>query len=258
MHTENLIQRKQEITQEIQELQKQLKALPDGKLICTKNGKYAKWYISKDGKYSYIPKEQKSFAEQLALKAYLIHHIQDLKNERDAINAYLKKYDPSHLRVHDLLSKQSYQPILSTLFKPLSRELREWSKEAYERNTSHPENLIHKSISGNVLRSKSEAMIDMLLYRAKLPYRYECYLNLGGTSFYPDFTIRHPSNGDTYYWEHFGMMDNPFYVQKYLRKMQIYLENGIIPDINLITTFETRDHPLTLDKVQKEISNYFT
>lgn len=90
-----------------------------------------------------------------------------------------------------------------------------------------------------------------------IAYRYECALNLGGTVFYPDFTIQNPKNGRLYYWEHFGMMDNSFYIQKYLKKTQIYLEHGMIPTINLIVTYETKDSPLTSQKVQEIIDSYF-
>lgn len=54
------------------------------------------------------------------------------------------------------------------------------------------------------------------------------------------------------------MIDSPFYAQKYLKKMQLFLENGIIPDLNLITTFETKDNPLTSQKVQEQINIYFS
>lgn len=258
MNSDNLLLRQQEITAEITEVQKQIDSLPDGKLICVQNGKYGKWFNSQKKGYSYIPTKDKEFAGQLAIKSYLACRIEDLKDEQNAIKSYLKHYDSQHLRTHELLSKPVYQNLLSKYFQPLSQELDEWCKMPYEHNTQNPENLIHESISGNILRSKSEAMIDMLLYQLKIPYRYECQLNLNGTILYPDFTIRHPYNGKLYYWEHFGMMDSPFYVQNYLKKMRTYLENGIIPDIDLITSFETKDRPLTSQKVQKLINNYFT
>lgn len=257
MKSEELLLRKQTITREISEFQKQLDLLPDGKLVCVQNGKYNKWFSSRNGKYTYIPKKKTSLAEQLALKAYLSRCIEDLKDEKNAINSYLELYDPEHIRTQELLSDPSYQKLLASHFKPSSQELYEWSATPYERSTKHPENLIHKSISGNILRSKSEAMIDMLLYQSKIPYRYECQLKLRDSTLYPDFTIRHPQNGKIYYWEHFGMMDNSFYIQNYLKKMQIYLDNGIVPDLNLITTFETKDHPLTSEKVQEKIHMHF-
>lgn len=178
-------------------------------------------------------------------------------DEQKAIDSYLKHYNPEQLRTHKLLSKPAFQKLLAKYFQPLSQELYAWSQAPYERNPKYPENLIHKSISGNILRSKSEAIIDMLLYQSRIPYRYECLFTLNNVPFYPDFTIRHPQNGKTYYWEHFGMMDNPFYVQNYLKKMKIYLENGILPEINLITTFETSNNPLTAEKVQEKINYYF-
>lgn len=256
--SEKLLQRKQEIEKEILESQHRIKLLPEGKLICIQNGKYDKWYNSREKRYSYIPKKNETLAEQLATKNYLSFRIEDLRAEQNAIDSYFKHYDPKHLRTHKLLSKPAYQKLLSKYFKPLSQELYEWSQIPYEHNPHHPENLVHKSVSGNILRSKSEAIIDMLLYQSKIPYRYECLLSLNNTLLYPDFTIRHPHNGKTYYWEHFGMMDSPVYVQNYLKKMSIYLENGIIPDLNLITTFETKDNPLTSHKVQERIDLYFT
>lgn len=257
MQIQNLSPRSQEIEEEIIELQRQINLLPDGKLICVKNGKYDKWYHRRENYLAYIAKADRNLAEQLAVKEYLSCRIRDLKTEQSALNSYLDHFNPQNSHTNQLLSKPAYQKLLTGYFEPLSQELYAWSKEPYECNRKYPENLIHKSVSGNILRSKSEAMIDMLLYQAKIPYRYECEIKLNGTAVYPDFTIRHPKNGKVYYWEHFGMMDVPLYAQNCLKKMQIYLENGIIPNLDLITTFETRDRPLTPQQVQEQINRYF-
>lgn len=127
----------------------------------------------------------------------------------------------------------------------------------FERNPKHPEALIHKGISGNILRSKSEAIIDTFLHTNQLPYRYECKLVLGQETLYPDFTIRHPKTGEIYYWEHFGKMDDPSYYRKVFPKLRLYTSHNIIPSINLITTFETQDNPLTVDVIEKIIQHYF-
>lgn len=65
------------------------------------------------------------------------------------------------------------------------------------------------------------------------------------------------TTGKIYYWEHFGMMDNPDYTKDYLWKMQFYINHGIIPNINLITTYETKDFPLTADEVEHWIQRIF-
>lgn len=156
-----------------------------------------------------------------------------------------------------LINNSEIQKLLTTHFSPLSQELNKWMHAQFEYSTANPENLVHKSISGHMLRSKAETMIDMLLFQAKIPFRYECALYLENHILYPDFTIRHPLTGEFYYWEHFGMMDNPAYSRNAFSKLQLYTSNNIIPSIHLITTYETKDHPLTLDCIERIIEQYF-
>lgn len=156
-----------------------------------------------------------------------------------------------------LTSNPEYQALLSPYFTPLSDKLNEWATSCYEKNQKHSENLIYTTSSGHTVRSKSEAMIDMLLYTNKIPFRYECALLFGDSIIYPDFTIRHPQTGETYYWEHFGLMNNPSYCQIVLSKLQNYISHGIIPSIHLITTYETPENPLTPATVENLIQQYF-
>ena len=129
--------------------------------------------------------------------------------------------------------------------------------ETYEKNQSHPNALRHNCISGNVVRSKSEVLIDHALFTHQIPFRYECALKLGEITIYPDFTIRHPKTGKFYYWEHFGIMDSVSYSQNAYQKLQLYTSNGYIPTINLITTFETNEYPLSMETIENVISHYF-
>ena len=50
---------------------------------------------------------------------------------------------------------------------------------------------------------------------------------------------------------------NKSYAGKTFSKLHTYSKYGIIPTINLITTYETGDNPLDLDAVQKNIEQYF-
>lgn len=100
-------------------------------------------------------------------------------------------------------------------------------------------------------------MIDMFLYTNHIPFRYECALSLGETTIFPDFTILHPKTGDIYYWEHFGRMDEPSYYKNVAPKLQLYISHGIIPSINLITTYETQNNPLSSEIIDKIIHYYF-
>ena len=97
----------------------------------------------------------------------------------------------------------------------------------------------------------------MHLYAYNIPYRYECALHLGDSLLYPDFTIMHPRTYKLYYWEHFGLMDNSGYAQNTYSKLQLYTAHGIVPSIQLITTFETKEHPINIDTISKIIEHYF-
>ena len=53
------------------------------------------------------------------------------------------------------------------------------------------------------------------------------------------------------------MLDDPTYSKHIYSKLRVYQEHGIIPSIQLITTYETKEHPLTYHLVEKIISHYF-
>lgn len=247
----------QRLEQKLTSIQDKIHKLPEGKLICVRNGNYTKWFRS-DGHHStYIPRENRELAEQLAAKKYLSLIEKDLIQEQKAINFYLRHYRPSS-QAQQLLSDDSvYSELLSPYFTPPSEALQVWMHSPYEHNTKYPEQLIHKTSSGIYVRSKSEAMIAMLLHTRKIPFRYECALELGDTIIFPDFTILHPQTHQLFYWEHFGMMDKPSYCQNTFSKLQLYASHMIYPSLQLITTYETKEQPLDSSIVEAIIEHYF-
>lgn len=246
------------LEKEILDLQSKLKSFPDGKLICVHNGLHFKWFHSDGHTQTYIPKKQREYAEQLAVKKYLTTHLKACEHEKTAIEYYLRHHSTnSHFPEALLRSESGFYELLSPYFLTFSEELSEWMNSPYDKNTSYPEMLIHKTVSGNLVRSKSESLIDMALYVHKIPFRYECALNLNGITLYSDFTLRHPQTGDFFYWEHFGLMDDEGYSANTSSKLQLYTFCGIIPGVHLITTYETKDHPLSTETIEKTIHYYF-
>lgn len=246
------------LEKEINKLNKEIKKLPEGKLVCTKNDNSFKWYVSINNQLTYIPKKKRDYAQKLAIRRYYVAQLEILSAQLRAVKYYLQHsskdlYDTDS----QLLYRPGYRDLLLPYFTPAEDTMNKWMSESYEQNPKHPEQLSIKTNSGNMVRSKSEAFIDMLLYANKIPFRYECALNLGGTTYYPDYTIMHPKTGAIFYWEHFGMMDDAIYAGKAFSKLHTYSRHGIIPSINLITTYETGDNPLDLDAVQKIIEQYF-
>lgn len=246
------------LEEQLNSLKSQLLNFPTGKLICTRNGNRYKWYQSDGHTQTYIPKKDRTLAEQLAAKKYLSLLYDDLLHEKRALDFYLRHHKPCPWQAERMITDMpEYQKLLSSFFKPISEELLSWMNSPFEQNTKYPEQRIHKTSSGNLVRSKSEVLIDMALYTNKLPFRYECALHLGESTIYPDFTIRHPYTGATYYWEHFGLMDDSAYSKNACSKLQLYISHGIIPSINLITTYETKSHPLSSEMVENLVREYF-
>jgi len=237
-------------------LKSQIKELPEGKLICAHNENRWKWYCSDGHKSVYIPKKEQKFAEKLAEKRYLSLLYEDICQEKAAIDYYLRHHKPS--KAEEMLIEESeYQKLLSSTFKSQSQEMTDWINSQYEICKKYPEKRIFKTASRNKVRSKSEVLIDMALYTNKIPFRYECELILGESIVYPDFTIKHPKTGRIVYWEHFGRMDDEKYARGAILKLKTYIENGIIPSVDLITTYETKECPLDYETVEKIVKEYF-
>ena len=245
------------IEEELRYIESMEKGLPQGNLICARNaGKY-KWYFHDKNTTTYLPKKEVELAKKLTVKKYYQIRKEELQRELSACQTYMQKADSKPDQLEKMLDNAEYERLLGGQRHSTRKELESWINEKYEKNNNHSENLIVKGTQGKFLRSKSEAFIDRALYTNGIPFRYEDKLVLENTFLYPDFTIRHPKTGQTYYWEHFGMMDHPDYINRACQKIKLYCDNGIIPGINLILTYETREHPLSIDQVEKLVKEYF-
>ena len=80
---------------------------------------------------------------------------------------------------------------------------------------------IHEALSGDMLRSKSEVIIANLLHEREIPFRYEEPLFAGdGTLRLPDFTVIW--RGQTFFWEHLGLLDLTDYAKEWEKKRVWY------------------------------------
>jgi hypothetical protein len=89
--------------------------------------------------------------------------------------------------------------------------------------------LIHVTTRGDVVRSKSEAIIADLFHFRKIDYAYERKLTFDDGSFrYPDFTIEDDDLGRTIYWEHLGMLNDSVYAARWKAKRKWYTDHGVV------------------------------
>ena len=93
---------------------------------------------------------------------------------------------------------------------------------------------IYQTLSGHMVRSKSEVIIANILFERKIPFEYEAELLIDGDQFSPDFTIKW--KGKTYYWEHLGLLEQEQYKSEWEIKKAMYKKH--FPG-RLITTTES-------------------
>lgn len=120
----------------------------------------------------------------------------------------------------------------------------------------YEDKLIHRTVRGELVRSKSEVIIANALYYHKLDYVYEPELILKGKVYRPDFKIEDADTGDVCYWEHCGMMNDPKYKKRWENKKIFYKKNGIEEGKNLIITYD-ENGSLNSQKLEEIIKAMF-
>lgn len=97
--------------------------------------------------------------------------------------------------------------------------------------------LIHKTLSGVIVRSKSEVIIADALFNVGIKFEYEKLIEENGHRCIPDFTFEDAS-GDTIIWEHLGLLDNPTYKASWEKKLKFYNSIGFKEGENLFITLD--------------------
>ena len=117
--------------------------------------------------------------------------------------------------------------------------------------------MIHKTVRGELVRSKSEVIIANALHYNGLDYEYEPELRLEDKVKRPDFKVEDYDTGVVWYWEHCGMMTDPQYKKRWEDKKKFYEKNGIVEGKNLIVTYDDEKGGLDSDLIQRIIEERF-
>ena len=114
----------------------------------------------------------------------------------------------------------------------------------------YAEHLIHRTRKGTMVRSKSEVIVADILTSLGISYEYEQKLSSkDDTNDFrlPDFTVSY--EGDTFYWEHLGMLSVPSYNEAWDRKRQWYEDNGFIDRV--ITSEDGADGSIDAAEIER-------
>lgn len=169
----------------------------------------------------------------------------------------MRQYHPDDMeKVYEglrALRKELIVPFRSTK----SECIRKWYEEKYEINNSYSENLRFETEQGELVRSKSEVIIANILYQHNrdILYKYERPLEIlvdgKCKTIFPDFTILNVHTGKIIYWEHAGRMDDSYYTNEFVKKMNLYITNNLLPGRDIVLTFETMENALNISVVKK-------
>jgi len=104
-------------------------------------------------------------------------------------------------------------------------EFREVPDEFLKMHQWYEEGKIHRALTGEMVRSKSEVIIANMLHQHEIPFRYEIPLYApDGTFYLPDFTLSW--RGQEWYWEHLGMLSDEDYRNHWNEKEDWYRSHG--------------------------------
>lgn len=226
--------------------------------ICRKKKQTDFYYRKNSGdRWSYIPKAEAGRAGALAQKDYYKRVLEILKRKyrafamlhgQSANDALLELYDSLH---------PERRRLISAVYLSDDEFIENWKNESLPPKKFDPEDKSsHYTDNGERVRSKSEVMIANLFLKRGVLYLYEPGLQLNERVIYPDFRVLNRRIRKTFYFENFGMMDNPEYSAKAVQKINAYILNGFLPGDGLIYSMETSEHPLDMRVVERMIDRY--
>lgn len=238
-----------------------LKHAPEGKVRTSScRGKYCQYYYSdrNDGlPVKYADASMQPFIKKLIQKEYYRKALDYLDPALRKIQSFMNWYDPDYLtRLYESLPS-ARKSLLTPLAKTDSQYIEEWLSSRHSGDTGHEIKETIFSNKGEAVRSKSEKIIADKLYELDIPYVYECPYTLPGFGpVYPDFTILNVRLRKTFFFEHFGLMSNPDYAAKSIRKINAYSENGLWFGDGLLFTFESEQCPLNTVFLERIIHRF--
>ena len=246
---------------------------PQGRIRISQNSGHPEYYLvtergSLRGKY--LPHSQKTLARQLAQKEYDARLIKLLQKEISALQNYMKQTCNGRAipELYDSLCPARRSLITPAILTNEQYAAR-WQDISWTGRPFASDAPYICTARGERVRSKSEVIIADTLFRHNIPYRYEFPLTLkrinpddirrdfgSSITLYPDFLCLNTRTRTEFYWEHFGLMDDPAYSNNAAGKLRLYTETGILAGRNLIITMETQTEPPSIKALEKLIEEF--
>ncbi|MBQ9063209.1 MAG: hypothetical protein IJ121_10385 [Eubacterium sp.] len=264
-----ILREKERLAQEIGILKERQQQYPQGRLKINQKGKRTQFcmqMLQKENlegvekvkeKIIYIKKENPETVDKLVQRDYEKKLLKALEARYKVIKNVPKVYGETDLiRIYSE-SHPERKSRIKTEYLPDEEFAENWQNISYKGKPLGENVPEIYTVKGERVRSKSEKILADLFERSKIPYRYEHPLELqNGNVIYPDFMLLNKRTRREYYFEHLGMMDDPQYAEKAIKRIALYERNDMYPGEKLLITSETRNTPLNTALVTQLIRHY--
>ncbi len=263
----------------------------DGYLTVKKvQGKTRFFLRGTDGKCTYLGNAKRDEISRYARKRYLRELRKTSRKEIAQIEECLRILDAENSDINEVYS--ALPDALKHFVEPLSMSDDDYAAQWQEgnlvvkRKRIHAEDDYHKfkTIRGDYVGSKSEAIIADRLLANNIPYHYEvaftpeaepdssrpvfdAYGRLVGfeaigfdpfdrDTLHPDFYVLNKRTRKAYFWEHLGRLSDPRYCTDNLNRLIRVLDAGYTIGEEILITHEDAHSPLRLESIDEIIEKY--
>lgn len=235
------------------------KDLPNYGIKVSKSNGCNQYYLvdKESGALKYANKKYSKLVKRIAQRDYEISVNKKLSIQKEKLEKFISGYDIESIEKAYLKLSPARRKLITPLIETDEAYIQKWIDENPDhQNDYYGEGKI-LTTSGGYVRSKSERIIADLLDKYNVPYRYEAGLYLWGNHcVYPDFTVLNVRKRKTYYWEHFGLINDFDYSRKNFEKINDYEQAGFMLGDKLIISMETRDASLNIKLIEEKIKRY--
>jgi len=247
----------------IRQKTRSLQNVPEGRLRGISHRKGYQYYWRKkktDRGGTYLKSGETMLVKRLGQKEYdrrvLISSETESRLIAKLLHYYLNDKNVPSEEVFDKVSPW-LAAVCTPCREPIDQFVAHWQDQKYPEKPGYPKSDDFISEKNEKMRSKSEILISHALIKHHIPYHYEKPLRMNNVTYYPDFTTLDCRTRKEIIWEHFGIMDDPEYVERTLEKLITYAKNGYYPGSGLIITFESSKHPLNMQVVEGLIKKFY-
>ena len=259
-----LLQRQRFLEKTKAKLERSLATAPPGRLSTSRKKMvpfsnedaraiFAGYYlVMEDGSRVYLDKSRQKTIAALAQKEYDKKALLIVKKELRKLQAFLNYNEMPKLE--DVFDQCLPEKQIFIVPAVRSDEVfrQDWLNQDYAREPIVENDHPFPTEKGDMVCSKTEAQQADYMFYHGYDYLYEKRLDLidngRPTWRYPDFTILDPVTREEVVFEHFGMVDDEGYQHSMFDKIRLYEENGYVIGQNFLFTFETAEHPFTMDQ----------